>query len=149
MTDREVGDWSVARGVTPSTLLSAGPLLVAPFSCCLLRLIEPPELAELAELDRGLAASLTLLGEGSRLAVVSFHSLEDRRVKTFFQERSGSAPKPSRHIPIVGEAADKYFDVIERRGRIADDAEIRRNVRSRSARLRWGVRTSAPMRTAA
>ena len=104
---------------------------------------------ELAELDRGLAASLTLLGEGSRLAVVSFHSLEDRRVKTFFQERSGSAPKPSRHIPIVGEAADKYFDVIERRGRIADDAEIRRNVRSRSARLRWGVRTSAPMRTAA
>lgn len=52
MTDREVGDWSVARGVTPSTLLSAGPLLVAfsPFSCCLLRLIEPPELPELPEL---------------------------------------------------------------------------------------------------
>ena len=46
MTDREVGDWSVARGVTPSTLLSAGPLFLAfsPFSCCLLLLIEPPEL---------------------------------------------------------------------------------------------------------
>ena len=51
---------------------------------------------ELAELDRGLAAAATLLGEGGRLAAVSFHSLEDRRIKTFFQERSGAGPAPSR-----------------------------------------------------
>ncbi|WNJ99299.1 16S rRNA (cytosine(1402)-N(4))-methyltransferase RsmH [Thalassospiraceae bacterium LMO-JJ14] len=104
---------------------------------------------ELAELDRGLAAAAALLREGGRLAAVSFHSLEDRRLKTFFQERSGSGPQPSRHMPMSSDAGDNVFDVPERRGRVPSDDEIRRNPRARSARLRWGVRTSAPLSEAA
>ena len=77
MTDREVGDWSVARGVTPSTLLSAGPLLVAPFSCCLLRLIEPPELAELAELPELAKPAEPMLRRGGRRPLFLADPAED------------------------------------------------------------------------
>ncbi len=104
---------------------------------------------ELAELDRGLAAAATLLGEGGRLAAVSFHSLEDRRIKMFFQERSGAGPAPSRHMPIIGAAAMSLFSVPEKRGRVAGEAEVNRNPRARSARLRWGIRTAAPLPAAA
>ncbi|MBO6947285.1 MAG: 16S rRNA (cytosine(1402)-N(4))-methyltransferase RsmH [Rhodospirillales bacterium] len=104
---------------------------------------------ELAELDRGLAAAAALLREGGRLAAVSFHSLEDRRLKTFFQERSGAGPQPSRHMPVKGDEAATIFEVPERRGRTPSDAEINRNPRARSARLRWGVRTAAPLLEAA
>lgn len=104
---------------------------------------------ELAELDRGLAAAAALLREGGRLAAVSFHSLEDRRLKTFFQERSGAGPQPSRHMPVKGGDAESIFEVLERRGRTPSDAEINRNPRARSARLRWGVRTAAPLPEAA
>jgi 16S rRNA (cytosine1402-N4)-methyltransferase len=104
---------------------------------------------ELAELDRGLAAAAALLGEGGRLAAVSFHSLEDRRLKTFFQERSGMGPQPSRHMPVTADRAENIFDVPERRGRVPSDAEVRINPRARSARLRWGVRTAAPLSEAA
>lgn len=104
---------------------------------------------ELAELDRGLAAAATLLGEGGRLAAVSFHSLEDRRIKMFFQERSGAGPAPSRHMPMKGAAAKSLFSVPEKRGRVAGDAEVNRNPRARSARLRWGIRTAAPLPQAA
>src|SRR5262249_50666425 len=54
---------------------------------------------ELGELDRGLAAAEALLAPGGVLVVVSFHSLEDRRVKTFLRSRSGGAPRASRHLP--------------------------------------------------
>jgi len=104
---------------------------------------------ELAELDRGLAAAAALLREGGRLAAVSFHSLEDRRLKTFFQERSGAGPQPSRHMPMTGGADESIFEVPERRGRVPSDEEVRRNPRARSARLRWGVRTAAPLAEAA
>ncbi|MEX0695762.1 MAG: 16S rRNA (cytosine(1402)-N(4))-methyltransferase RsmH [Rhodospirillales bacterium] len=104
---------------------------------------------ELAELDRGLAAAATLLGEGGRLAAVSFHSLEDRRLKTFFQERSGAGPAPSRHLPMAEHADATIFRVPEKRGRIPGDAEVRANPRARSARLRWGIRTAAPLPVAA
>ncbi len=104
---------------------------------------------ELAELDRGLAAAAALLREGGRLAAVSFHSLEDRRLKTFFQERSGSGPQPSRHMPIMDDVDTRIFDVPERRGRVPTDEEVRHNPRARSARLRWGVRTAAPLPEAA
>ncbi|MDA0998211.1 MAG: 16S rRNA (cytosine(1402)-N(4))-methyltransferase RsmH [Proteobacteria bacterium] len=101
---------------------------------------------ELAELDHGLASTETLLGAGGRLAVVSFHSLEDRIVKAFFQSRSGAEPKPSRHRPMaVGEnSATPRFDVSEKRGRAPSTSEIAANPRARSARLRWGIRTAAP-----
>ncbi|MBO6521290.1 MAG: 16S rRNA (cytosine(1402)-N(4))-methyltransferase RsmH [Rhodospirillales bacterium] len=104
---------------------------------------------ELAELDRGLAAATALLREGGRLAAVSFHSLEDRRLKTFFQERSGAGPQPSRHMPMTGDAAAHIFEVPERRGRVPSDEEVQRNPRARSARLRWGIRTAAPLAEAA
>lgn len=104
---------------------------------------------ELAELDRGLAAAATLLGEGGRLAAVSFHSLEDRRIKTFFQERSGAGPAPSRHLPMAVEDDATIFTVPEKRGRTPGDAEVRMNPRARSARLRWGIRTAAPLPAAA
>ncbi len=104
---------------------------------------------ELAELDRGLAAATALLREGGRLAAVSFHSLEDRRLKTFFQERSGAGPQPSRHMPMTGDAAAHIFEVPERRGRVPSDAEVQRNPRARSARLRWGIRTATPVAEAA
>ncbi len=104
---------------------------------------------ELAELDRGLVAAAALLREGGRLAAVSFHSLEDRRLKTFFQERSGAGPQPSRHLPVQGDVAANIFEVPERRGRVPSDAETVRNPRARSARLRWGIRTAAPLAEAA
>ncbi len=101
---------------------------------------------ELAELDHGLASTETLLGAGGRLAVVSFHSLEDRIVKAFIQSRSGAETKPSRHRPMaVGEnSATPRFDVSEKRGRAPSTSEIAANPRARSARLRWGIRTAAP-----
>ncbi|MGB0671685.1 MAG: 16S rRNA (cytosine(1402)-N(4))-methyltransferase RsmH, partial [Rhodospirillales bacterium] len=54
---------------------------------------------ELGEIDRALSAAEAVLKPGGRLAAVSFHSLEDRRVKLFLQDRSGAGPRPSRHLP--------------------------------------------------
>ncbi|MCC6470410.1 MAG: 16S rRNA (cytosine(1402)-N(4))-methyltransferase RsmH, partial [Alphaproteobacteria bacterium] len=56
---------------------------------------------ELGELDRGLSAAEILLNPGGRLAVVAFHSLEDRAVKSFLRSRSGAEPRASRHMPIA------------------------------------------------
>lgn len=104
---------------------------------------------ELAELDRGLAAAEALLAEGGRLAVVSFHSLEDRRVKTFLLGRAGMGPRPSRHLPESGAEAAPTFRVIERRPRTPGEAETAANPRARSAKLRWAERTGAATRAAA
>jgi 16S rRNA (cytosine1402-N4)-methyltransferase len=102
---------------------------------------------ELGEIDRGLAAAEQLLSPGGRLAVVSFHSLEDRRVKQFLRDRAGATPKGSRHLP-VAQTNEKapVFRLIEAGGVTASDAELRGNPRSRSARLRIGERTDAPPR---
>jgi len=105
---------------------------------------------ELGELARGLEAAEALLAPGGRLAVVSFHSLEDRMVKDFLRERAGAMPNPSRHLPMakaVGPAAT--FRLIERSAVKPGDAETNANPRARSARLRWAERTDAPARAAA
>jgi len=96
---------------------------------------------ELGELDRGLAAAESLLKPGGRLAVVSFHSLEDKRVKTFLQSRAGAAPRPSRHLPDQPrEEASPTFRLLKR-GTIKPSAEeLSANPRSRSARLRAAER---------
>lgn len=100
---------------------------------------------ELGELDRGLAAAERLLGDGGRLAVVSFHSLEDRQVKRFLSERSGSDPRGSRHQPDHGRPARPMTFVLDRRRAIQpSDEECRRNPRARSARLRVARRTAQP-----
>ncbi len=102
--------------------------------------------AELDELQSALSASETLLGEGGRLAVVSFHSLEDRIVKRFLRDAS-AVQGGSRHLP-QAEGGPAVFTRVSK-GIRAGEAEIVRNPRARSATLRHAVRTAAPAREAA
>ena len=97
---------------------------------------------ELGELSDGLAAAERVLKPGGRLAVVTFHSLEDRLVKRFFRERSGSTPAGSRHMPPSAAGAAPSFEKVGRAVR-ADEGEIAANPRARSATLRVAHRTAA------
>jgi 16S rRNA (cytosine1402-N4)-methyltransferase len=98
---------------------------------------------ELDQLSDALFASERLLGEGGRLVVVTFHSLEDRIVKRFFATRSGNVPSTSRHAPGPAQKETPSF-VLPHKGHIEPSPdEISRNPRSRSAKLRSGVRTAA------
>jgi 16S rRNA (cytosine1402-N4)-methyltransferase len=99
---------------------------------------------ELGELDRGLAAAEQLLAPAGRLAVVSFHSLEDRRVKEFLRRRSGAAPRVSRHEPVLPDTPTPSFRLLSRRPVRPSAAEVARNPRARAARLRAAERTAAP-----
>lgn len=98
---------------------------------------------ELDELDAGLRAAERLLRPGGRLAVVSFHSLEDRAVKSFLRTRSGSEPAGSRHLPLSTGAPAPTFDKPAKPVR-PSDAELAANPRARSATLRVATRTTAP-----
>ncbi|MDD9877798.1 MAG: 16S rRNA (cytosine(1402)-N(4))-methyltransferase RsmH [Magnetovibrio sp.] len=100
---------------------------------------------ELGELEAGLRAAEQLIAPGGRLAVVSFHSLEDRCVKDFLLSRSGQAPRPSRHLPAGAEAAAPSFRLHKRGAVKPAKAETDANPRARSARLRWAERTDAPV----
>ncbi len=101
---------------------------------------------ELGELRRGLAAAERLLAPGGRLAVVAFHSLEDRVVKEFLRQRAEVPPSPSRHLPLTPVAIKApTFRLLERRPRVPQHAEIEANPRSRSAKLRVAERTTAPV----
>ncbi len=97
---------------------------------------------ELEELANGLAAAEELLSPGGRLAVVSFHSLEDRIVKRFFAERTGRTGRGSRHMPEQVQTAPSFRELF-RRAREPEQAETDANPRARSARLRVGERTAA------
>ena len=98
---------------------------------------------ELEELEDGLAAAEQVLKPGGRLAVVTFHSLEDRLVKRFLKARSGFAPSGSRHIPEVRQAGPQpTFGKVAKPVR-ASAAELARNPRARSATLRVAHRTDA------
>ncbi len=99
---------------------------------------------ELRELDRGLIAAERLLGPKGRLAVVSFHSLEDRRVKSFLRERSGRAPRPSRYAPEDASTPEPTFRSLRTSAVRPSQEEVARNPRARSARLRGAERTDAP-----
>jgi 16S rRNA (cytosine1402-N4)-methyltransferase len=101
--------------------------------------------AELDELEAGLAAAERALRPGGRLAVVTFHSLEDRIVKLFLRDRSGGAPAGSRHRPALADPPEPTFE------RVAKPVspsvrELAANPRARSARLRSAVRSAAPAR---
>ena len=99
---------------------------------------------ELAELQRGLNAAEALLSVGGRLAVVSFHSLEDRIVKAFLRDRSGGSSRGSRHAPQDRCAAKPAtFIELNRRAIRPDEFETAENPRARSARLRTAERTDA------
>lgn len=98
---------------------------------------------ELGELERGLAAAERLLAPGGRLAVVTFHSLEDRVVKEFLKTRSGEAARPSRHLPQAAHGPAASFTLLHRRAVRAGADETQRNPRARSAKLRAAGRTDA------
>jgi 16S rRNA (cytosine1402-N4)-methyltransferase len=99
---------------------------------------------ELDELTDGLEAAERMLKPGGRLAVVTFHSLEDRIVKQFLRRRSGADAAGSRHVPMVGsDGPSPTFDKADKAVR-PSGAELARNPRSRSATLRSATRTQAP-----
>jgi 16S rRNA (cytosine1402-N4)-methyltransferase len=100
--------------------------------------------AELDELEAGLEAAERLLRESGRLAVVSFHSLEDRIVKAFLTERSGRAAGGSRHRPPAEETRRPSFRLLFNGAAQPSAAEIDANPRSRSAKLRAAQRTADP-----
>src|SRR5205085_7146620 len=81
---------------------------------------------ELGELDRGVAAAERLLAPGGRLAVVAFHSLEDRRVKTFLRERANESAGGSRHLPVTTRRAPT-FRLLQRRAVKPSEAELAPN----------------------
>ena len=102
---------------------------------------------ELDELTAGLAAAEQVLAPGGRLAVVSFHSLEDRIVKRFLREAAGETARASRHLPDAPMASEPTFAQPSRAIR-PSQTEIDRNPRARSATLRAATRTDAPARPA-
>ena len=100
---------------------------------------------ELDELDAGLVAAEALLKAEGRLAVVSFHSLEDRVVKQFLREASGATASTSRHLPQAAPQDEPTFAKLSKAIR-PSEAEVAANPRSRSATLRSASRTQAPAR---
>ena len=99
---------------------------------------------ELSELEAGLVAAEKALKVGGRLCVVTFHSLEDRIVKTFLTVRAGKTPGGSRHAPPMDSTAAPSFQLSFNGARMASAAELAANPRARSAKLRAAVRTDAP-----
>ncbi|MBV9347501.1 MAG: 16S rRNA (cytosine(1402)-N(4))-methyltransferase RsmH [Pseudolabrys sp.] len=101
---------------------------------------------ELGELTAALGAAERVLKPGGRLVAVSFHSLEDRIVKTFLADR-GKSPAGSRHAPET-QPRTPTFQALTKKPVVADEHEIAANPRARSAKLRAAERTSAPARNA-
>jgi len=99
--------------------------------------------AELQELEDGLHAAERALVSGGRLVVVTFHSLEDRVVKTFLAERAGKTPSGSRHLPPTAAGPAPSFSLPFKPMRAASEAEAKANPRARSAKLRAAIRTDA------
>ncbi|NIZ59574.1 16S rRNA (cytosine(1402)-N(4))-methyltransferase [Sedimentitalea sp. CY04] len=99
--------------------------------------------AEYEELFQGLLAAERALKPGGLLAVVTFHSIEDRMVKRFFQHRAGKTGRANRFAPEIEEIPSQ-FTLVTRKAEGPDDQELAENPRSRSARLRVGRRSEAP-----
>ncbi|GAA1953600.1 16S rRNA (cytosine(1402)-N(4))-methyltransferase RsmH [Catenulispora subtropica] len=93
---------------------------------------------ELAVLERALPAAVAATGLGGRIAVLSYHSLEDRLVKRVFAAASESAAPPG--LPVVPEAYQPRFKLLTRGAEPPTDAEIERNPRAASAKLRAAER---------
>ncbi|MDZ7906453.1 MAG: 16S rRNA (cytosine(1402)-N(4))-methyltransferase RsmH [Cypionkella sp.] len=98
---------------------------------------------EFDQLVAALGAAERALKAGGLLAVVTFHSLEDRVVKRFFQEASGDAPNANRYAPLAAKTTAR-FDLVTRKAIGPDDDELAMNPRARSAKLRVARRTDAP-----
>ncbi len=96
---------------------------------------------ELTELILALIEATKLLSNGGLLVVVSFHSLEDKIVKNFFNIYSNFAKNPSRYLP-TKENKPILFKKISKKPNIADTKELRENINSRSAKLRYAIRNN-------
>jgi 16S rRNA (cytosine1402-N4)-methyltransferase len=99
---------------------------------------------ELGELERGLAAADSVLAPGGRLAVVSFHSLEDRAVKEYVRQRAGRTPSPSRHAPPRAVERETTLRDLTRKPVLPTASEVASNPRARSARLRVAEKLGIP-----
>ncbi len=99
---------------------------------------------ELGELEAGLEAAERVLAPDGRLAVVTFHSLEDRIAKAFLVERGGRTPAGSRHLPPAAVGPAPTFDLLFNGAHAAGETEVAQNPRARSAKLRAARRTEAP-----
>lgn len=91
---------------------------------------------ELGELKQGLQAAVEVLSPQGRLAVVTFHSLEDRIVKDFFRKQSGQGETVSRHRPMLGARPVAVLSLVNKKAIAPSAAETARNTRARSAKLR-------------
>jgi len=96
---------------------------------------------ELTELMLGLIEAANLLSNGGILVVVSFHSLEDKIVKNFFNLYSNLKKNPSRYMPIK-ENKYSLFKLTSKKPATAESKEIKENIRSRSAKLRYAIRSN-------
>jgi len=96
---------------------------------------------ELTELILGLIAATKLLKDGGMLVVVSFHSLEDKIVKSFFSLYSNLRNKPSRYLPL-NESKSNLFKVLSKKPFLPNRDEVKKNTRSRSAKLRYAIRNN-------
>ena len=96
---------------------------------------------ELTELILGLIVATRMLADGGILAVVSFHSLEDKIVKSFFNLYSNLKKNPSRYLPL-NENKDDLFKLLSKKPLIPSKKEIHKNIRSRSAKLRYAIRNN-------
>jgi 16S rRNA (cytosine1402-N4)-methyltransferase len=99
---------------------------------------------ELGELARGLEAAERSLKQAGRLVAVTFHSLEDRMVKSFLRERAGLVSSGSRHQPEIQPEHAPSFSLVSKKALAASEAEASTNPRSRSAKLRVAARTASP-----
>jgi 16S rRNA (cytosine1402-N4)-methyltransferase len=100
---------------------------------------------ELGQLERALESAEKVLGDGGRLVVVTFHSLEDRIVKEFLAQRSKPAASPSRHLPDLPSSSSLplTFSPLTKKPVTPSDAEMKSNPRARSAKLRAAIRRCA------
>ncbi len=98
---------------------------------------------EYGALFEGLMAAERALGPGGQLAVVTFHSVEDRMVKRFMQARAGATGNANRFAPVLETEAPR-FELVTRKAVAPDPEELAQNPRARSGKLRVARRTDAP-----
>jgi 16S rRNA (cytosine1402-N4)-methyltransferase len=98
---------------------------------------------EYGELATGMEAAERALAPGGQLAIVTFHSVEDRMAKRFIQTRSATTPNANRYAPVL-DTVVPAFTQKTRKAIVADKEEVAMNPRSRSAKLRVAIRTDAP-----